>query len=84
LAEEKSKHVGLAQQNGCILVLAFFFQFSFSCCSKSDEHPQEDLAKSGYKTNREAEHLGTEPLEPRNLPKASQNLGNFKTSFLEM
>jgi hypothetical protein len=31
----------------------------FSCCSKSGEHPEEDLVKSGYKTNREAEYLGT-------------------------
>jgi hypothetical protein len=39
-----------------------------SCCSKSGDQPQEDLAKSGYKTNREVEKLGillhaNEPLE---------------------
>jgi hypothetical protein len=40
-----------------------------SCCSKSGDQPQEDLAKSGYKTNREVENLGillhpNEPLAP--------------------
>jgi hypothetical protein len=33
------------------------FQF-FSCCSKSGDQPQEDLAKSGYNTNHEVENLG--------------------------
>ncbi len=28
----------------------FFFFPIFSCCSKSGDQPQEDLAKSGYKT----------------------------------
>jgi hypothetical protein len=32
--------------------LVFFFSFPIlSCCSKSDNQPQEDLAKSGYKAN---------------------------------
>jgi len=36
-----------------------FFLFSiFLCCSKSGDQLQEDLAKSGYKTNREVENLG--------------------------
>jgi len=40
-----------------------------SCCSKSGDQPREDLAKSGYKTNREVENLGillhpNEPLAP--------------------
>ncbi len=40
-------------------VFFFFFFFPiFSCCSKSGDQPQEDLAKSGYKTNREIENLG--------------------------
>jgi hypothetical protein len=27
----------------------------FSCCTKSDDQPPEDLAKSGYKSNRQVE-----------------------------
>ncbi len=46
----------------------FFFSI-FSCCFKSDDQPQEDLAKSGYQTNRDLTNLGIlfhvgEPLEP--------------------
>jgi hypothetical protein len=48
---------------GCYLlkvagVFSFFsFQFSYFATSKSGDHPQEDLAKSDYKTNREVETL---------------------------
>jgi hypothetical protein len=48
---------------GCYLlkvagVFIFFpFQFSYFTTSKSGDHPQEDLAKSDYKTNREVETL---------------------------
>jgi hypothetical protein len=35
----------------------FFFQ-KFSCCSKSGNEAQDDLAKSSYKTNRQTENLG--------------------------
>jgi hypothetical protein len=38
--------------------LMFFFLVAiFSCCTKSDDQPQDDLAKYGYKTNREIENL---------------------------
>jgi hypothetical protein len=30
----------------------------FSCCIKSGDQPQEDLVKSDYKTNKEAENVG--------------------------
>jgi hypothetical protein len=48
-------------------VLCNFFS-NFSCCSKSGNQLQEDLVKSGYKTNRELKILGIllhvwEPLE---------------------
>ncbi len=39
-------------------------------CTKSGDQPQEDLAKSEYKTKKEVEnlefllHLTSEPLEP--------------------
>ncbi len=71
----------------------------FSCCTKSDGQPQEDLAKYGYKTNREIENLRIilhvdKLLKPIsyiwqkkkaiNLPKSYKNLGNFITFFLEM
>jgi hypothetical protein len=76
------------------------FPFSiFSCCTKSGDQPQDDLAKSGYKTQNKQEeksrnHIG-EPLKPvsqiwrsqkkkaRNLPKYSKNLGDFITFFLD-
>jgi hypothetical protein len=32
--------------------------FQIALCSKSGDQPQEDLAKSGYKINREVENLG--------------------------
>jgi hypothetical protein len=35
-----------------------FFFSTFSCCSKSSDQPQEDLAKSDYRTNREIKNLG--------------------------
>jgi hypothetical protein len=35
----------------------FFFISIFSCYSKSDNGPQEDLAKSSYKKNKEIENL---------------------------
>jgi hypothetical protein len=35
----------------------FSFQFSHFATSKSGDHPQEDLAKSDYKRNREVETL---------------------------
>ncbi len=38
--------------------LVFFLFSIFLCCSKSGDQLQEDLAKSGYKTNREVENLG--------------------------
>jgi hypothetical protein len=41
-----------------ISVFFFFFSPIFSCWSKSGDQPQGDLAKSGYKTNREIENLG--------------------------
>jgi hypothetical protein len=34
----------------------FFFQF-LSVAPKTGDQPQEDLAKSGYKTNKEIENL---------------------------
>ncbi len=66
----------------------------FSCCSKSGNKPQHDLAKSGYKTNRKSRNPITnhqfllakfgdfKKKEARNLPKSSKNLGNFITFFL--
>jgi len=30
----------------------------FSCFTKNGSQPQENLAKSGYKTNREVENIG--------------------------
>jgi len=36
----------------------FNYFFIISCCSKSADQSKEDLAKSGYKTNREVENLG--------------------------
>jgi hypothetical protein len=77
----------------------FLFFAIFSCCTKSDNQPQEDLAKYGYKTDREIENLRIilhvdKLLKPityiwqkkiaRNLPKSYKNLGNFITFFLEM
>jgi hypothetical protein len=38
--------------------LVFFFFSIFSCCTKSDNQPRKDLAKSGYKMNKEVENLG--------------------------
>jgi len=35
----------------------FFFSI-FLCCAISDDQPQDDLAKSGYKKNREVKNLG--------------------------
>jgi hypothetical protein len=35
-----------------------FLKNKFPCCSKSGNQPQGDLAKSGYKINREVENLG--------------------------
>ncbi len=76
------------------------FPFSiFLCCAKNGDQPEEDLAKSGYKTqNKEQDksrnHIG-EPLKrstqiwrsqkkkARNLPKYSKNLGDFITFFLD-
>jgi hypothetical protein len=48
-----------------------FFSSIFSCCIKSGNEPQEDLAKFDYKTNKEVENLGIllhvgEQLEPIN------------------
>jgi hypothetical protein len=37
---------------------SIFFFFIFSCCSKSGDQPEKDLAKSGYNTNKEIENLG--------------------------
>ncbi len=71
----------------------------FSCCTKSKDQPQDNLAKYDYKTNREIENLRIillveKLLKPisyiwqkkkaRNLPKSYKNLGNFITFFLEM
>ncbi len=38
--------------------LSVFFSSIFSCCTKSDNQPPKELAKSGYKMNREVENLG--------------------------
>jgi hypothetical protein len=35
----------------------FFFLISHFATSKSGDQPQEDLAKSNYKTNKEVENL---------------------------
>ncbi len=74
------------------------FLFSiFSCCTKSGDQPQEDLAKSGYKKNRETTNsrLIWQPLKliskiwqfqkkkGRNLPKSFKNLDNFTTFVLQ-
>jgi hypothetical protein len=54
----------------CLSLPMCFFSI-FSCCIKSGDQPQEDLAKSDYKTNKEVEnleillHVG-EQLEPIN------------------
>jgi len=53
------------------LSLPMFFSSIFSCCIKSGNEPQEDLAKFDYKTNKEVENLGIllhvgEQLEPIN------------------
>jgi len=38
--------------------IPFFFLFPiFSCCTKSGDQPQVDLAKYDYKTNRHVENL---------------------------
>jgi hypothetical protein len=34
-----------------------FYFSNFSCHTKSDDQPQIDLAKCGYKTNRQVENL---------------------------
>ncbi len=44
--------------NFFLYIYIFFFKKKLSCCSKSGDQPQEDLVKSGYKTNREIENLG--------------------------
>ncbi len=54
----------------CLSLPMCFFSI-FSCCIKSGDQPQEDLAKSDYKTNKEVENLGIllhvgEQLEPIN------------------
>jgi hypothetical protein len=36
-------------------VFFFLIQYSHFATSRSGDHPQEDLAKSDYKTNREVE-----------------------------
>jgi hypothetical protein len=46
-----------------------FFLSIFSCCIKSGDQLQKDLAKSDYKTNKEVKNLGIllhvgEQLEP--------------------
>jgi hypothetical protein len=46
-----------------------FFFLIVSCCSKSGDHPQEDIAKFSNKTNKNVEYLGIllyvdKPLEP--------------------
>jgi hypothetical protein len=79
--------------------LSVFFFFSvLSCCSKSGHQPQEDLAKSDYKTNAELENLGIllhvgiplgyiwrfQKKKAKNLPKSSKNLGHFIIFILEM
>ncbi len=80
------------------IFLKLFFAI-FSCCTKINNQAQEDLAKYGYKTNREIENLRIillvdKLLKPisyiwqkkkaRNLPKSYKNLGNFIAFFLEM
>jgi len=50
-------------------IVGFFFFPIFSCCFKSGDQPQEDLAKSGYKTNREAENLGIQSRVEKPAPK---------------
>jgi hypothetical protein len=50
------------QQHGWVLStqgdsVFFLIQFSHFATSRSSDHPQEDLAKSNYKTNRELETL---------------------------
>jgi hypothetical protein len=63
------------------------------CCTKSGDQPQEDLAKSGYKTQNKEEEKSRnrigEPLKPitqiwrsqkkkaRNLPKYSKKSWRF-------
>jgi len=42
----------------CFLFSFLFFKKKFSCCSQSGDQPEEDLAKSGYNTNKEVENLG--------------------------
>lgn len=63
---------------------SFFFYNKFPCCSKSGNQPQGDLAKSGYKINRELENLGirlhvVEPQEPIKL-----NMAISKEKILEI
>jgi hypothetical protein len=42
--------------NGVEQCFSSFFS-NFSCCTRSGDQPQEDLAKSGYKKNREIKNL---------------------------
>jgi hypothetical protein len=57
---------------GCNQTFLFFFLLFliFSWCYKSADQPQEELAKSGYKRNKEVRKYGNpilhvgEPLEP--------------------
>jgi len=54
------------------VISVFFFLFFFpifSCCSKSGDQPQGNLAKSGYRANRQVKNPGIlghvgEPTEP--------------------
>jgi hypothetical protein len=53
-----------------VFFFLFLFFLIFSWCFESGDQPQEDLAKSGYKTNKEIRksrnpvlHVG-EPQEP--------------------
>ncbi len=56
-------------QRHVISVFFFFFFPIFSCCSKSGDQPQGNLAKSGYRENRQVKNPGIlghvgEPPEP--------------------
>jgi hypothetical protein len=63
------------------LILNVFFP-SFPCCTQSD-HAQEDLAKSGYKTNRKANNLGILSHVGKAL-NLSAKYGNFKRRKLKI
>jgi hypothetical protein len=68
------------------LHINLFIFSTFSCCSKSSNQPQEDLAKSDYRTNREIKNLGIleHVKEPLKSAQILQKSWQFHEKFLKM